>query len=103
MPVSLDQIVAAFFIMWCMTLKCRTAVPGDSSRTVVRFSYQRATASPSTSRTNDRPNSYQKGARIKQQSNQHNMKSVWNESWYVDPIDGQKRRAWQSAAEFVGE
>jgi hypothetical protein len=25
MPVSLDQIVAAFFIMWCMTLKCRTA------------------------------------------------------------------------------
>lgn len=46
---------------------------------------------------------YQKGARIKEQSNQHNMKSVWNESWYVDPIDGQKRRAWQSAAEFVGE
>ena len=42
MPVSLDQIVAAFSIMWCMTLKCRTAVPGDSSRTVVRFSYQRA-------------------------------------------------------------
>jgi hypothetical protein len=46
---------------------------------------------------------YQKGARINQQSTQHNMNNVWNESWYVDPIDGQKKRAWQSAAEFVGE
>src|ERR1022692_4605666 len=30
MPVSLLQIVAAFSIMWCMTLKCRTAVPADN-------------------------------------------------------------------------
>ena len=57
MPVSLDQIVDAFSIMWCMTLKCRTAVPADSSRTPVRFSYQRCTAMPSTSRTKLRPNS----------------------------------------------
>jgi hypothetical protein len=26
MPVSFDQITDAFSIMWCMTLKCRTAV-----------------------------------------------------------------------------
>src|SRR5580704_3654787 len=51
MPVSFDQIVDAFSIMWCMTLKCRTAVPGDRSRTEVRFSYQLPTESPSTSRT----------------------------------------------------
>ena len=43
--------------MWCMTLKCRTAVPGDRSRSAVRFSYQRPTATPSISRTKERPNS----------------------------------------------
>jgi len=52
MPVSLDQILDAFSIMWCMTLKYRTAVPGDKSRTAVRSTYQRPTAWPSTSRTN---------------------------------------------------
>jgi hypothetical protein len=43
--------------MWCMTLKCRTEVPGERSRTVVRFSYQHDTASSSTSRTKLRPRS----------------------------------------------
>ena len=44
MPVSLDQIVAAFSIMWCMTLKCRTAVPADKPFASVRPSYQRRQA-----------------------------------------------------------
>ena len=57
MPVSFDQIVDAFSIMWCITLKCRKAVPDDSSWTAVRFSYQRPIAAPSVSRTNKRPNS----------------------------------------------
>jgi len=35
-PVSLDQIAAAFSIMWCMTLKCRTAVPAESPRFTVK-------------------------------------------------------------------
>ncbi len=46
---------------------------------------------------------YRKGARIKEQSNQHNMRSIWHQSWYIDPIDRQKKSAWQSAAEFIGE
>src|SRR5258708_37527957 len=57
MPVSLDQIVDAFSIMWCMTLKCRTAALSARPRTPVSFSYQRCTAMPSTSRTNFLPSS----------------------------------------------
>ena len=41
MPVSLLQIVAAFSIMWCMTLKCRTAVPADNPFASERPWYQR--------------------------------------------------------------
>jgi hypothetical protein len=46
---------------------------------------------------------YQKRARIKKQPSPRDTKSVWYETWYVDPSDGQKKRAWQSSAEFVGE
>lgn len=63
-PASCDQIVAAFSIMCCMTLKCRTAVPGEGSRRAVSFSYQRETATLSTSRTNRLPNSSRMPSRM---------------------------------------
>jgi hypothetical protein len=54
-PVSFDQSVQAFSILWCMTLKCRMAVLADNPLRPVRPSYQRPIAMPSTSRTNNRP------------------------------------------------
>ena len=46
---------------------------------------------------------YQKGARLKKEPKQRDMKTVWDKSWYVEPIDGQKKTAWTTSAEFVGE
>lgn len=43
---------------------------------------------------------YQKGKRISQTNN---LKKVWGETWYIDPEDGQKKFAWQNAAEFTGD
>ena len=39
MPVSFDQITDAFSIMWCMTLRCRTAVPAESPFSSVNLRY----------------------------------------------------------------
>jgi hypothetical protein len=46
---------------------------------------------------------YRKGYRLKDEPEQRNTKKVWDKSWYVDPIDGQKKSAWGTSAEFVGE
>ena len=46
---------------------------------------------------------YQKGSRLKKDPKQHDTKKVWDRSWYIDPIDGQKKSAWETSAEFVGE
>lgn len=46
---------------------------------------------------------YQKGKRISQESPSTNIENVWSETWYIDPDDGQKKFAWQSSAEFIGE
>ena len=46
---------------------------------------------------------YKKGARLKTEPKQHDTKKVWDKTWYIDPIDGQKKIAWSSSAEFVGE
>lgn len=46
---------------------------------------------------------YQKGARLKRDPGQRDTKKVWDKSWYIDPIDGQKKSAWSSSSEFVGD
>jgi hypothetical protein len=46
---------------------------------------------------------YRKGYRLKEDPKQRDTKKVWDKSWYIDPIDGQKKSAWGSSAEFVGE
>jgi hypothetical protein len=46
---------------------------------------------------------YKKGARLKTEPKQRDTKKVWDKTWYIDPTDGQKKSAWTSSAEFVGE
>ena len=44
---------------------------------------------------------YAKAVRVSDQD-AYNLKKVWAETWYIDPDDGEKKFAWQSSAEFVG-
>jgi hypothetical protein len=45
---------------------------------------------------------YQKRDRVSDE-NSTNLEKVWGPTWYVDPDDDQKKMAWQSSAEFVGD
>lgn len=44
---------------------------------------------------------YEKGNRVSEEDDA-NLSNVWPATWYFDPDDGQKKLAWQSSAEFVG-
>jgi hypothetical protein len=50
-----------------------------------------------------RLNYYRKGKKLISGATSHNLKNVFGETWYIDLDDGQKKFAWQSSAEFIGE
>jgi hypothetical protein len=43
---------------------------------------------------------YEKGRRV---STEWNLENTWGATWYVDPDSGEKKKAWDSSGEFVGE
>jgi len=47
--------------------------------------------------------SYYERRRRVSEKNSTNLQKVWGATWYIDPDDGNKKLAWQSSAEFVGD
>ena len=47
-----------------------------------------------------RPAYYQHGVIV---SSESNLANVWGPTWYIDPDDGEKKKAWESSSEFVGQ
>ncbi len=62
-----------------------TTAPGGTTKTLRIF--------PTTQ------SHYQKGRQVPWEGN---LGRVFDQAWYKDPITGQVREAWSSAAEFVG-
>ena len=46
-----------------------------------------------------RPQYYKRGNRV---TWEWNLSRVWQQTWYIDPDTNKKRKAWDSAGEFVG-